>query len=109
MLLKHFTAGQIALCDGEGGYAQPRDYYDDGDFFRFSSISAQYRMPESWLPSTLTGATLQFRVQNLHLFTDFLGTDPDAIRDSGQQQRFREAGFIMPLPRTYAMTIRLNF
>jgi TonB-dependent SusC/RagA subfamily outer membrane receptor len=99
----------IALCDGNGSLAQPRDWYDEGDFFRFSSAAASYRIPENILPSSITGATIQFRVQNLNLWTDFNGTDPDAIRDSGVQQAFREAGFIMPLPRTYSLNLRVNF
>ncbi len=100
---------EIALCDGADGLAQPRDWYDAGDFFRFSSVSAQYRLPEGMLPGSIAGATLQFRVQNLNLWTDFNGTDPDAIRGSGVQQAFREAGFVMPLPRTYSLNLRLNF
>jgi len=105
---QELTALDIARCD-VGQNPDTRDWYDEGDYFRFSSASAQYRLPEDWLPGMLTGATVQFQVLNLNLWTDFDGTDPDAIRGAGTQQRFRETGFLLPLPRTYSLNIRLNF
>jgi TonB-linked SusC/RagA family outer membrane protein len=105
--IPQFPAQEIGRCDADN--TQTRDWYDDGDFFRLSSIAAQYRMPREWLPGAFTGATVQFRIQNLNLFTDFIGTDPDAIRGAGLQQQFREAGFVLPLPTTYQLNVRLNF
>lgn len=103
-----FKASEIARCDDED-YVNNQDWYDEGDFFRFSSVAARYRIPENWLPAAMSAATVQFRVQNLNLWTDFNGTDPDAIRGAGTQQQFREAGFVMPLPRTYSLNLRVNF
>jgi TonB-linked SusC/RagA family outer membrane protein len=102
------TALDIARCDAVGN-PDTRDWYQDGDFFRFSSASLQYRLPEEWLPGAISGATLQFQALNLNLFTDFEGTDPDAIRGAGSQSRAREVGFLLPLPRTYSLNVRLNF
>jgi hypothetical protein len=105
---QELTAQQIGRCDAVGD-PDTRDWYDAADFFRFSSASAQFRLPESWLPGVITGATVQLQALNLNLFTDFVGTDPDAIRGAGLQQRSRALGFIIPLPRTYSLNVRLNF
>jgi TonB-dependent SusC/RagA subfamily outer membrane receptor len=102
------TALDIARCDAQQN-PDTRDWYDGGDFFRFSSASLQYRVPEDWLPSAIKGATIQAQALNLNLWTDFAGTDPDAIRGAGSQQRARETGFLLPLPRTYQLNVRLNF
>jgi len=105
---QELTALDIAQCD-EAGNPDTRDWYDRGDYFRFQSASLQYRVPEDWLPSAIRAATVQFQALNLNLFTDFNGTDPDAIRGAGTQQRAREVGFLQPLPRTYSLQVRLNF
>ncbi len=102
------TALDIARCWGSGN-PDTRDWYQPADFFRFASASLQYRLPEDWLPGAITGATVQLQALNLNLFTDFEGTDPDAIRGAGTQSRGRETGFLLPLPRTYSLNIRLNF
>lgn len=105
---QELTALDIAQCDAVGD-PDTRDWYDSGDFFRFSTASLQYRVPEDWLPGAIRAATVQFQALNLNLFTDFNGTDPDAIRGAGSQSRAREVGFLQPLPRSYALNIRLNF
>jgi len=103
-----FRAGDIARCDS-GANPDTEDWYDDGDFFRWQSAALQYRLPEDWLPIGIRQATVQLRAQNLAIFTDFNGTDPDAIRGSGAQGSFRRVGFIMPQPRQYQLNIRLGF
>jgi len=105
---QELTAGEIGRCDA-GGDPANEDWYEKGDYFRFSSASARYRIPTDWLPGGISQASIQFQALNLNLFTDFSGTDPDAIRGAGRQQRFRETGFIIPLPRTYSLNLRLNF
>lgn len=105
---QELTAGEIGRCD-EVGNPDTRDWYDNADFFRFSSASAQFLVPDTWLPGVFTGATVQFQALNLNLFTNFNGTDPDAIRGAGLQQRSRALGFIIPAPRTYSLNVRLNF
>jgi len=105
---QELTALEIARCDAVGN-PDTRDWYQPGDFFRFSSASLQYRVPTDWLPGAIGGATVQFQALNLNLFTDFEGTDPDAIRGAGSQSRARETGFLLPLPRTYSLNVRLNF
>jgi len=103
-----FRALDIARCDS-GANPDTEDWYDDGDYFRWQSAAVQYRLPENILPSAIRQATVQLRLQNLALFTDFNGTDPDAIRGTGAQGAFRRVGFVLPQPRQYQLNVRLSF
>lgn len=111
-----FTAAEIARCSSRtsvGGVAlndQNEDWTFSGDYFRIQSASLTYRVPESWLPRSLTGAQIQFRATNLALFTDYpTGTDPDALLGAANFELFRSSGFALPAPRTYSLTIRVTF
>ena len=65
-------------------------------------------MPERLLPGALTAATLQFQATNLFLITNFSGLDPDALLYPGAQTA-RGNGYILPPPRTYTLSLRVNF
>lgn len=106
------TAQRIGMCTrfSSLGRAFNEDWVFDGDYFRVQSASLSYRVPEDWLPTALTGATVQFRASNLHLFGELpTGTDPDALLGAATNTLFRSAGFTLPPPRTYSLNVRLNF
>lgn len=111
-----FTAAQIARCserNSVGGVAlddMNEDWVFSGDYFRIQSASLTYQLPESWLPASLTGAQVQLRATNLALFTGYpTDTDPDALLGAANFELFRSGGFTVPAPRTYSLTMRVNF
>jgi len=114
--LENLPAQKIAQCatfssiSGVPIAGLNEDWLFDGDYFRIQSASVSYRVPENWLPTTLTGATVQFRATNLHVFGELpTGTDPDALLGAATFELFRSAGFTIPPPRSYTLNVRLNF
>lgn len=105
--LSPLTAGQIAQCSRR--YAANEDWVFDADFFRIQSLSASYRLPESWLPGALQSAVVQLRANNVALFTDYPGSDPDALLQPATQVLRRASGYTLPLPRTYSFNLRVTF
>ncbi|MGH7574308.1 MAG: TonB-dependent receptor domain-containing protein, partial [Longimicrobiales bacterium] len=111
-----FTAGEIARCSSftsVGGVDlnnQNEDWLFSGDYFRVQSASLSYRLPETWLPRGLSGAQVQFRATNLALIGGLpTGTDPDALNGASVFELSRSNGFALPVPRTYAINVQVNF
>jgi hypothetical protein len=103
------TARQIGKCSRR--YSDNQDWLSPGDFIRLSTISASYRMPESWLarmPGGFDQATLQFTVQNVAKWSKFRGLDPDALINTAAAI-YRGGGYVMPPPRRFTLNMRLNF
>jgi TonB-linked SusC/RagA family outer membrane protein len=79
-------------------------YLEDGSFVRFRELSATFRAP-----NRLTGmlhaqsASLSFGARNLHVWTKYTGSDPEANFSRGDSP----SDFASPAPRTY-FTLRLN-
>ena len=114
--LGDLNAGDIARCSERNslnGVAlddQNEDWLFDADYFRISTASLTYRIPERFLPSVLSSGTFQFRANNLHIFTDYpTDTDPDALLGAANFELFRSGGYTLPLPRTYTVNVRINF
>jgi TonB-dependent starch-binding outer membrane protein SusC len=105
--LGSLTAGEIAHCSER--WARNADWMNEADYFRLQSLGAAYRIPERFLPGRINAATLQFTARNLALFTDFPGIDPDAIIGPASYALGRAGGYILPLPRTYSVNLRLSF
>lgn len=110
------TAFDIAQCSSRNSLMgvdlndENEDWAFDGDYFRISTVSLAYRIPEDWLPTAFQAATIQFRANNLHIFTDFpTGLDPDAILDAANEDLRRVGGYSVSLPRTYTLNLRVNF
>ncbi len=101
-----FTAAWIARCETNWN----EDWMFSGNYFRIQSASLTYRVPERYLFGGLTGAQVQFRVENLALFSGFpTDTDPDALVGGALNELHRFGGFTVPAPRTYSLTLRVNF
>lgn len=110
------TAMDIARCSARGSLNgvslddQNEDWLFDAGYFRISTASLTYRIPENLLPSALSAGTVQFRANNLHIFTNYpTGTDPDALLGAATFELFRSGGYTLPLPRSYTLNVRLNF
>jgi hypothetical protein len=90
------------------GVNDNQDWAEPGDYFRLQSASISYRLPESLLPSRFTAATVQFQATNLFLITNFSGLDPDALLYPTAQTA-RGNGYTLPPPRTFTLSLRVNF
>lgn len=106
--LEGLTAREIARCSEDHGADLNEMWFEDADYFRLQSTSLSYQIPDSWLPETFTGATVQLRGTNLFTITDFSGLYPDALLRPAQQTA-RGAGYILPPAKTYTLNVRLNF
>lgn len=97
---------EIARCSQN--YSDNEDWVEDADYFRLQAATLSYRLPERWLPGSLTAATLQLQATNLFTITNFSGLYPDALIRP-LEQTARGAGYILPPPRTYTLNVRVNF
>ena len=105
-LYAQYTAKEIGQCwENE---SDNEDWMEPADYFRLQSASMSYRLPREWLPSRITGATVQLRATNLLMFTKFSGLHPDALI-SPANQTARGNGYIIPAARQFSVNLRLNF
>ena len=85
-----------------------RSWEQPGDFLRFRELSVTYLVPKRLsdaLGSRIQNASLQFAMQNLKLWTDYEGPDPEVVTDSGN---FSRADFFT-LPNPRRALFRVNF
>jgi hypothetical protein len=53
-------------------------YVEDGSFLRWKSFTLSYRLPKTWLkPLGITDFKLNFTAQNLYVWTNYTGMDPE--------------------------------
>lgn len=53
-------------------------YVEDGSFLRWKSFTLSYRLPKEWLkPYGITDFKLNFTAQNLYVWTNYTGMDPE--------------------------------
>jgi TonB-dependent SusC/RagA subfamily outer membrane receptor len=99
----------IARCSQ--AYTNNYDWVTDADFIRLGTVSASYRLPESWLrrlSGRISQATLQLQAYNLWIWTEFEGVHPDALVNTAAEID-RAAGFILPPPKRFTLSLRANF
>ncbi len=106
------TAGQPAFVTTTGKAATVSDVIDDylekGDFVRLREVSATYTVPDTWMARVsryTKGASLTFAVQNVKLWTDYSGADPEI---NSQTNAFSRQDFLT-LPNPRKIVLRLNF
>ena len=108
----NLTPGQPAFVQEEGKSTTVNDvreaFLEKGDFIRFRELSATYTVPSKYLRSlrnTINGASITWAMQNVKLWTDYSGADPEINSQSGP---FSRQDFLtVPNPRK--QTIRVNF
>lgn len=110
----NLTAGQPAFVSESGAAVTVNDareaFIERGDFVRFRELSATYTLPNSLFrgfANRIQGTSVTFAVQNLKLWTDYSGWDPEV---NSQTNGFsREDFFTVPNPRTMVLRLNLSF
>ncbi|MCX5764722.1 MAG: TonB-dependent receptor [Gemmatimonadetes bacterium] len=108
------TPGKPAFVTVTGSVATQNDAYEaweqPGDFVRFRELSISYNVPKRFLSSlrnTVQSASIQFAMQNLKLWTQYEGPDPEVVTDSGN---FSRADFFtLPTPKRSLLRVNITF
>ncbi|WP_165499759.1 SusC/RagA family TonB-linked outer membrane protein [Pedobacter frigidisoli] len=109
------TTGPDGVNYGEGYY---RIYYrnvsepfvSDASWVRLRSASLSYRFPEKWLPKkAIKNASLSVTGNNLWLWTQYYGVDPESSSYDSGSNNDGSAGFTYPSARTIMFTLNVGF
>lgn len=85
-------------------------YIERGDFVRLRELSATYDVPRSLLNKMgkrVQGASVTLAFQNVRLWSDFSGADPEVNAQTGAFSR--EDFLTAPLPRRSVLRFNVNF
>jgi TonB-linked SusC/RagA family outer membrane protein len=106
------TSGQPAFVTNKGNAATVNDvrdaFLERGDFVRLREISATYTVPNSLakrMGSVVEGASITLAMQNVKLWTDYSGPDPEVNAQTGA---FSREDFLT-LPNARRSVLRFNF
>ncbi|MBM3907731.1 MAG: SusC/RagA family TonB-linked outer membrane protein [Gemmatimonadetes bacterium] len=110
----NLTPGQPAFVTDSGRSATVSDVIDafleEGDFIRLRELSATYTVPSQYLRvfrNTISGASITWAMQNVKLWTDYTGADPEINAQAGA---FSRQDFLtVPNPRKQTFRVNLNF
>ena len=108
------TPGQPAFVTNKGNAATVNDvvdaYLERGDFVRLRDVSLTYSLPSSLtrkLGGRFQAASLTYSIQNVQLWTDYSGADPEI---NSQTCAFSRQDFLtLPNPRTQILRLNLTF
>jgi len=108
------TPGQPAFISNKGNPVTVNDtrdaFLERGDFIRLREVSATYTLPTAFnraLRGYVTGANVTLASQNLALWTDYSGPDPEMISQTGA---FSRQDFLtLPNPRKAILRFNFNF
>jgi hypothetical protein len=85
-------------------------YLEKGDFVRLRELSATLTVPSTWLAplrNTVSGASITFAMQNVKLWTDYTGADPEI---NAQANAFSRQDFLtIPNPRKSILRVNFDF
>jgi len=105
--LSGLTALEVARCTANG--VNYEDWFDEADFLRIRNVSLTYRVPGDILPSQLSSARVTLGGNNLWIFTDYGGVDPEAMEDGGRSfANFRTSYYNLPITRTYTLELSVT-
>jgi TonB-linked SusC/RagA family outer membrane protein len=110
----NLTPGQPAFIQQNGKSATVSDvidaYLEPGDFVRLRELSATYTVPSKYLRglrNTINGASITWAMQNVKLWTDYTGADPEINAQAGA---FSRQDFLtVPNPRKQTFRVNLTF
>ena len=110
------TPGHPAFVTKSGASATVSDvtdaYLEPGDFVRLREISGSYTLPSSWIKgmrSVVQGVTITLAMQNVHLWTNYSGADPEVVSNPvGTNGQFSRQDFLT-LPNPKKTVLRVNF
>jgi TonB-linked SusC/RagA family outer membrane protein len=108
------TPGQPLFITNKGNAATINDvidaYLERGDFVRLRDVSVTYTVPASItrkLGNRFQGASVTYSMQNVKLWTDYSGADPEINSQTGA---FSRQDFLtLPNPRTSILRLNLTF
>lgn len=83
-------------------------FLEQGDFTRLREVSATYTLPTSWLKGlgqTVQGLSITLAMQNVKLWTNYSGPDPEVNSQAGA---FSRQDFLT-LPNPKKTSLRANF
>jgi hypothetical protein len=85
-------------------------FVEDASWTRLRNLSLSYKLPAKILPTNvIKGATLTFTGNNLILWTDYSGFDPETSSFSAGSNADGFTGFSYPAVRSYLFSINVNF
>lgn len=110
------TAGQPAFVQQNGTATtvdQARDgFLEPGDFIRFRELGVTYNIPPRLLTrffGTRT-ASVGFAMQNLALWTDYSGPDPEVVTNPNEAFGVGRTDFLtLPNPRRALLRLNVSF
>jgi hypothetical protein len=86
------------------------NFVEDASWIRLRNLSLSYNVPKKIFGRTpIQGATITFTGNNLLLFTDYTGYDPETSSFSAGSNVDAFTGFTYPALRSYLFSINLNF
>ncbi len=105
--LANVTALQRARCTLTSSVRDYALWVEATDFFKLRSISVTYNIPERYVPGARR-ASLTLAGQNLFKSSKYSGTDPE-IADQRDGSFSRRDYYVLPPPRTFLATLRVDF
>ncbi|MDT8340027.1 MAG: SusC/RagA family TonB-linked outer membrane protein [Longimicrobiales bacterium] len=117
--ISQFTALERARCrmNGIGGHSA--DFWvEDADFWKFRQAAITYQLPQSLIANFASRASVTLSGNNLWLWTDYSGLDPEVedFFDRGEGGIFdgttdfgRREYYNIPAPRTFLLSLRVTF
>jgi hypothetical protein len=86
------------------------NFVEDASWIRLRNLSLTYNVPTKTLQKSIVkGASVTLTGNNLFLFTDFSGYDPDSNARNSGSNLDGFASLTYPPSRTYLITLNLNF
>lgn len=86
------------------------NFVEDASWVRLRTLSVGYEIPaEAFARTFIKGATITFTGNNLLLFTDYTGFDPETSSMNAGSNTDAFTGFTYPASRSYLLTLNVNF
>jgi TonB-linked SusC/RagA family outer membrane protein len=86
------------------------NFVEDASWVRLRNLSLGYTVPAKWLKKTpIQGASVTFTGNNLLLFTNYSGYDPETSSTSAASNADGFTGFSYPALRSYLFSVNINF
>lgn len=86
------------------------NFVEDASWIRLRYLSLSYNVPAKiWRGLPIQGASVTFTGNNLLLFTDYTGFDPETSSSSVGSNADGFTGFTYPALRSYLFSININF
>ncbi|MGV3586672.1 MAG: SusC/RagA family TonB-linked outer membrane protein [Adhaeribacter sp.] len=107
--------GPDGVAYGEGFYRNyhrnvSENFVQDASWIRLRSLTLAYSLPPAWLPRKfIRNASVSVTGNNLWLYTDYYGLDPESSSDNSGSNVDGFAGFTYPAARTILFTLNLGF